>query len=570
MNFGILETILTILFASLVTSFIFRKLKLPVVLGYLSVGALLGPNVLDIIPDIEAIKKLAEFGVVFLMFTVGLEFSYSKLFALKKAVFVIGGLQVILSSIITSLIGIWLGMDLLPALVVGGIVAMSSTAIVVKQLEEQHELHTQHGLNAVGILLFQDLAVIPFIILIVGLSTQSEYSMTTIFLLDFLKGLFAILSIVIIGHWVMKPVFHIIAKTLSMELFTLTVLLIALTGAWITNTLGLSYALGAFVAGIMLSETQFRHQVEIEIRPFRDILLGLFFITIGMLANITYWSTIWIWITLLLAGIILVKMLLIVVLSRFAGNNYTTSLRTGLILAQGGEFGFAILTLSMKHNMFPPEYGQTILGALLISIAISPLLIRFNKEIARFLVPKAMQSNREVINQEVSKHAEKLRAHIILCGYGRVGHHIARILKEVNVPYIGLDIDSELIKNATLSGEKVVFGDATHPDILQAAGLNLAKAVVISFDILKPTIKVLSLIRQHSPDLPVLVRCKDQNEILELRKYHPYKIIAETFEESITLSQHLLELIKIPENRVTELLQTVRKKDYDMLRQIHQ
>ena len=449
MNFGILETMLSVLFASLVVTVIFRQFKLPVVLGYLFVGAMLGPNVLGLIPDTVAIKALAEFGVVFLMFTVGLEFSYSKLFALKKAVFVIGGLQVILSVIITIFIGKFLGMKTLPALVIGGIIAMSSTAIVVKLLDEQQELHTTHGLNAVGILLFQDLAVIPFIILIVGLSTQSEHSMSAIFLFAFLKGILAIFAIVVIGRWLLKPLFHLIAKTFAIELFTLAVLLITLTAAWITNVLGLSYGLGAFLAGIMLSETQFRHQIEIEIRPFRDILLGLFFITIGMLANVSSWYAIWHWIALLLVAIIFGKMTLIAALSRFAGNSYATAGRTGLILAQGGEFGFAILTLAITHHMFPPEYGQTILAALLISIGISPLLIYFNKNIIEWIIPKPLDSHDE-IKKDITERTKKLNQHIILCGYGRVGQLVARVLDEVKVPYIGLDINSEVIKNAAI------------------------------------------------------------------------------------------------------------------------
>lgn len=568
MDFNILETILSVLFTVLVTTVIFRRLHLPVVLGYFLVGALMGPHALGLIPDLKAIKELAEFGIVFLMFTVGLEFSQSKLFALKKAVFLIGGLQVLLSVIITTLIGVSLGMSLLPSLVVGGVVAMSSTAIVVKQLNDQIELHTSHGLNAIGILLFQDLAVIPFIILIVGLSTDVGQPLATIFLWAFLKGILAIFLISIVGRWLLRPIFLLIAKTRAIELFTLTVLLITLMAAWLTNALGLSYALGAFLAGIMLAETEFRHQIEIEIRPFRDILLGLFFITIGMLAEIGSWHTIWPYILLLLVGLVVGKFFLIAFISRLAGTKNSVSLRTGIILAQGGEFGFAILTLALTHQMLPSDYGQTVLAALLISIAISPLLIRFNRQIASFLLPKSVKVNDETIQQGIEDTAKSLKKHIIICGYGRVGQHIAKVLDKANYPYIGLDIDPELIKRTSLAGEKVLYGDASHPGILEAAGLSRAKAIVISFDSLKPAIRVLSMARRAYRNLPILVRCKDESEIIELKKYGATKIVAEIFEESLTLSQHLLQLIEMPVKKISELMEEVRNKDYDFLRRI--
>lgn len=568
MDISILGTVLSVLLTALVITVIFRRLQLPVVLGYLIVGALLGPHGFDIIPDTQDIKDIAEFGIVFLMFTVGLEFSLPKLFALRHSVFLMGGLQVVFSIVITTFIGMALGMTMLSALVIGGIVAMSSTAIVVKQLSDQRELHSTHGLNAIGILLFQDLAVIPFIILIVSLSTNVGHSLTTIFFWAFLKGILAILLISIIGRWLLKPLFHLISKTRAIELFTLTVLLITLTAAWLTNILGLSYALGAFLAGIMLAETEFRHQIEIEIRPFRDILLGLFFITIGMLSDVRHWLEVWRWIALLLAGLVVGKLILVTIISRLTSKNTAECFRTGLVLAQGGEFGFAILTLALSEQMLPSEYGQVVLAALLISIAISPFLIYFNKRIAKYLVPKTARTSEHVIEKEIKDAAQKFNNHIIICGYGRVGQHIARVLDKANYPYIGLDFDSELIKRASLAGEHVIYGDASHPGILHAAGMERAKALVISFDDIKASMKTLSMARQIYPSLPILVRCKDEAELSELKKYGATKIIAEIFEESITLSQHLLQLIQMPTKKIHELMQEVRSKDYDMLRRI--
>lgn len=562
------ETLLCVLFAALMATVLFRSIKIPVILGYFVVGALLGPHALDIIPDREAISKIAEFGIVFLMFTVGLEFSQPKLFALKKAVFIIGGLQVLLTVGISIGVGLLLGMSVFTALVVGGIIAMSSTALVIKQLDDQLELYTPHGLNSIGILIFQDLAVIPFFILIAGLSINTHYPLAIILLEALLKGVIAIILISIAGKWLLKPAFQLIAKSRSLELFTLTVLLITLSAAWLTSYLGLSFSLGAFLAGMMLAETTFHHQIEIEIRPFKDVLLGLFFITIGMLVDIRLWHEAWPWILVLVGAIVFGKLLLITLISRLAGNNYSVSLRTGLILAQGGEFGFAILTLALSYQMMPLYYGQIILAALLISIAVSPFFIYFNATIAKWIMPKAMRLNDKLIQKKIAQEAHTLQGHIIICGFGRVGQQIAKILNHIQCPYIGLDIDPELIKKTNTIGDHVLFGDASHPGILKAAGLKRAQAIVISFDKLKPAQKVLSIIKEERLQLPVIVRCKDQFELEELKKYQPTTIIAETFEESISLTESLLNAISVPQKEIDNLIKQARNKDYDILRNV--
>lgn len=568
MGFDILESMLCVFLIALVVAVIFRQFRLSVILGYLIVGALVGPNALKLIPDSESIKELAEFGIVFLMFTVGLEFSLPKLFSLRYPVFFVGGLQVLLSIAITYLCGIGIGMSSISAIIVGGVVAMSSTAIVVKQLNDQMELNSPHGLNAIGILLFQDLAVIPFIILISGLTKQGSDSITSIIIWALLKGLLAIFVIYVMGTWLLRPLFRMISKTRAIELFTLTVLLVTLTSAWLTHLFGLSFALGAFLAGIMLSETEFRHQIEVEIRPFRDILLGLFFITIGMLADVSTWAQTWIWIALLVFAIVIGKMALIILLCRISGNNFPNSLRTALILSQGGEFGFAILTLALTQNIIPADYGQVILAALLISIIISPVLIYFNGQITSFFLSKEIKLNQDEIQKQVTQAAHKLNHHVILCGYGRVGQHIARLLDKIHCPYIGLDVDPELVHRASLAGDNVIFGDSTHPAILKAAGLDQAKVLVISLENLKASKKILSIVRQSHPTIPILVRCRDEVELTKLKSYGATYVIAEIFEESLTMSHYLMQIIKVPAAKITQLMQEVRSKDYDLLSRV--
>lgn len=568
MTFDFLDSILCVFLIALFVTVVFRQLRMSVILGYLIVGTVVGPNGLKLIPDSQSIKELAEFGIVFLMFTVGLEFSLPKLFTLKFPVFVIGGAQVLLSIIITTFFGMSLGMTTISAVIVGGIVAMSSTAIVVKQLNDQLELHSTHGLNAIAILLFQDLAVIPFIILISGLAKQGENALASIFFYALVKGIIAIVVIYFLGTWLLRPLFRMISKTRAIELFTLTVLLVTLTSAWLTHLFGLSFALGAFLAGIMLAETEFRHQIEVEIRPFRDILLGLFFITIGMLADISTWHETWPWILLLFSAIVFAKIALITVISRLSGYNLPVSLRTGLVLGQGGEFGFAILTLALNENVMPPEYSQVILAALLLSIAISPILIFFNDRIATFLLQRQTKLSDSAIQSRITHAAQKLNHHVILCGYGRVGQHIARLLDKVNAAYIGLDLDPELVQRASLAGDNVMYGDSTHPAILKAAGLDNAKVLVISLSGLPSAKKILSIVKQARPNLPIIVRCRDEVELTKLKTYGATYVIAELFEESLTISHHLMQIMKVPAAKIAGLIQEVRNEDYDLLHRV--
>lgn len=570
MQFGILEAILIVFFTALIVSAIFRRFKLSVVLGYLLVGSLAGPHALKLVPNSAYTNQLAEFGIVFLMFTVGLEFSVSKLIALRRIVFLIGGLQVLICVAATVLLSIALGISIIDAVVIGGIIAMSSTALVVKQLNDQLELQTPHGLNALGILLFQDLAVIPLVILIPSLAKET-HGLAFNLIWAFVKGVFAIAFIFLMGRWLLKPLFRLITKARAIELFTLSVLLVTLSGAWVTESLGLSYALGAFLSGIMLAETEFRHQIEVEIRPFRDILLALFFITIGMLANFATWYSTWFEIILMVLGLVVFKGVVIAGLCRLFGNYSPTAIRTGIVLAQGGEFGFAILNVAMTNELLNSELQQVILAALLISFAISPILIHFNKKIAAWLLPKGKDISETADQLEIIEHAKKLENHVVICGYGRVGQHIARMLDKVHYPFIGIDNDIELVQRASLAGDNIIYGDSSHPGILRKAGIEHAKVLVISISDLRATTKILAMAKSRYPNLPTLVRCHDKTELKQLKKisgHESTRVIAEIFETSLTFSNHLLQLIQLPREKISEIIQEIRNSDYELLQKI--
>lgn len=561
-----LQEILILLAAAVIAVAVFRRFKLPPILGYLFVGMLVGPHGLQWIPDTQDTRFLAEFGVVFLLFTIGLEFSLPKLLAMKSAVLGLGGAQVILSTMLAGGVAWALGVPWEGALIVGGIMALSSTAIVIKQLTEQLEINSRHGHNAVGVLLFQDLAVIPFLILIPILASGGGDWNVTPFLLAMFKGAGIFVVMLALGHWLLRPLFREIAAARSAELFVLTVLLVSLTAAWATHLAGLSLALGGFVAGAMLGETEFRHQVEADIRPFRDVLLGLFFITIGMLLNLAELITLWPWVLLTLSGFIVVKSALIWLLCRSFQYESGVALRTALVLAQGGEFGFALLALAMGADLIDYQTGQVVLGATLLSMALAPFLIRYNGYAAKYLFTKSYVRNRERLEGDIKRETRSLRDHVVICGYGRIGQNVGHFLEHEGFAYAALDLDPHRVREARAAGETVFYGDATHPEILHAAGIDRARALVISFDDAHAALKLLSRIREEFPELPILVRSRDDSVLEQLQELGATEVVPETLEGSLMLASHLLYLLDVPVSTIVRRVRDVRADRYRLLR----
>ncbi|GMR21265.1 MAG: monovalent cation:proton antiporter family protein [Gammaproteobacteria bacterium] len=568
MDYSYLSDILILFTAAVAVVVVLLRLRLPPILGYLFVGVLMGPYGFALIANTEHTRAFAEFGVVFLLFTIGLEFSLPLLIRMKGSVLGLGASQVLLSTAITAAVSMYLGMSLESAVVLGGVVAMSSTALVTRQLTDQVELHSRHGRNAMGILLFQDIMVVPFLILVANLSnvTGDTHALTLVDALA--KGVLALLVILALGRWVLRPLFRGVARFRSTEVFTLTALLVILGAAWITQQLGLSLALGAFIAGMMLGETEFRHQVEAEIRPFRDVLLGLFFITIGMLLNVQLLPEVWAWVLLLLTALILIKMLLVTGLCHLAGWNNAVALRTGLVLAHGGEFGFAILAMALSANIIRPEYGQVVLAALLISMVLAPLAIRFNGRLAAMILPSGSKISRATIREQVAGTVHGLSGHVIICGYGRVGQNIARFLEDEGINFIAMDLDPVLVQNAVKAKEPVTYGDAASLELLEAAGLRQAAALVISLNDVSTSLKILHNVRHSNTELPILVRTADDSQLERLQEAGATEVIPETMESSLMMASHLLIMLKVPVSRVFNKIRRIRNDRYALLRRL--
>lgn len=563
-----LQPVLILLAIAVLAVVVFRLLRLPPMLGYLLAGVIIGPHALGWIPETDETRHLAEFGVVFLMFSIGLEFSLPKLVTMKRIVFGFGTTQVVISIILVMAVTWVLGLDWRVGFVLGGALAMSSTAIVIKMLAERAELNSTHGRQVIGVLLFQDLAVIPLLIIVPALATEidSDTNDFSLMLAIAIMKVIAVLAFILLfGQKLMRPWFHLVARQKSSELFVLNVLLITLGLAWLTELAGLSLALGAFLAGMLISETEYRYQVEDDIKPFRDILLGLFFVTIGMLLDMQVVIENFFWVFVILAALILLKIVLIAGLSRLFGTDSSVAVRTGMNLAQGGEFGFVLLAQAGAIGLVENSVLQPVLAAMVLSMFIAPFIIEYNGQmVQRFYSSEWMYRAMQITS--IAAQTMVAQNHVIICGYGRSGQNMSRLLEQESVPFIALDLDPRRIQEATNAGESVVYGDAARREVLIAAGLMRAKVLVISYADTVSALKILGHVRELRPELSVVVRTRDDSDIDLLKEAGATEVVAEIMEGSLMLASHALMFVDISTGRIIRRIRETREQRYSLFR----
>ena len=562
--FESIQLIILLLVSSVLMVALFRYLRLPPMIAYFVVGLILGPFALGILPDSESSRHFVEFGIVFLMFTIGLEFSLPKLNSMRHILFGLGGSQVIITLATTMVFSTLLGLDLAAAFIIGSALTMSSTAIVSKILMERIDLNSRHGQLSIGILLFQDIAVILILILIPVFNSQviDLYSLLWISLFKIIVLLFILFRV---GQPVMNFWFGIVAKQKSRELFVLNVLMITLIFAYVTKLTGLSYALGAFLAGMLISETRYRYQVESDIASFRDILLGLFFISIGMMLNIEVFIKYYPVIFLLFFGYTIFKMILITYLAKLFKYELGVGIRSGVILGQAGEFSLVILALGQEQNLISGDILQIMLSVCLLSMLFASFIIPFNGRIARYLSKDYLRNSEKLVNK-IEASSENFSEHVIICGYGRSGQYLGRFLKEENISFIAIDMDLNRVNDAANAGEKVMYGDASRRVVLRAAGIERAKALVVAYADDRSSTKVLNVIRETYPDLPVVVRTRDESSIQQLQDSGATDVVPEVLEGSLMLASHALVLLDVPLTRVIKKIRAFRNERYKIFR----
>ena len=567
-----LELTLLYLLAAVLGVVACRSLKLPPMLGYLVVGVVIGPNALALAQNSEGVRYLGEFGVVFLMFVIGLEFNLPKLRAMRSHVFGLGLFQVMFT-IVGATVGslclaalapkLW-GMSWQTALALSSALAMSSTAIVVKLMSERLEMESEHGKRVMGVLLFQDLAVVPLLVLIPALGASTEQLFEALAVAA-VKATLLITVLLVGGQWVMRWWLTLVARRKSEELFVLNLLFVTLGLAWLTELAGLSLALGAFIAGMLISETEYKHQVETDIRPFHDVLLGLFFISIGMLLDWRQMAERWPLVLLLVTLPVVFKAVLVTLLARGFGATTGVSLRTGLYLAQAGEFGFVLLALAQQNKLLPPSLLNPILASMVLSMLATPFIIMYSNRIVLKLVSSEwLQQSLQMTT--IARKSINANKHVIICGYGRCGQNLARMLDGEGIPYMALDLDPDRVRQAAAAGDSVVFGDAARLQALMAAGLARASAVVVTYLEVPGAMKVLANIRAHAPQVPVIVRTQDDHDLEALQKAGATEVVPEAIEGSLMLASHALALVGVPMRRVIRIVQDQRDARYNLLR----
>ena len=562
-GFGLLP-VLILLASSVLAVAACRSLQLPPMVGYLAVGLVLGPHALGAVPDTEQAHQLAELGVVFLMFSIGLEFSLPKLRAMRRAVLGLGLSQVVLTMAAATLALVLAGRSWQAGLALGGVIAMSSTAVVMRLLAERLELDSAHGRDVVGVLLFQDLAVVLLLILVPALGQPAEALGREVGL-ALAKAAVVLAVILVAGPRLMRALLGVVARRRSTELFVLNVLLVTLGLAYVTGAAGLSLALGAFLAGMLISETEYRYQVEQEIQPFRDVLLGLFFVTVGMMLDMRRVIEAPLAVAVFFGILVLGKFALIAALARVFGAGAGTSLRTGLALAQGGEFGFVLLAHVVAGALLPPTVAQPLLAAMILSMLATPFVIAASDRIVlRFAASEWMARSLEL--HRIAVEALQDDRHVIILGYGRNGQRLARLLEAEGLKYVALDLDPERVREAGLAGDRVVFADCARRESLVAAGLMRAAAVVVTFADARAAMRVLSNIHALNPQVPVIVRARDESDIAPLTAAGASEVVPEALESGLMLASHTLVWLGVPLTRVMRRIRAVRDEHYGLLR----
>jgi len=570
--FSGLELTLFLLGAAVLGVVAFRMMHLPPMLGYLVVGIVIGPHGLGFAEDNATTHALAEFGVVFLMFSIGLEFSLPKLSAMRHIVFGLGVAQVLTTIAVTMVCG-WGLVYVLPqltniswqaAFALGGALTMSSTAIVSKLLTERLELETEHGRRILGILLFQDLALVPLLIIVPALAKNSGNLLVTLAWAS-TKAMVVLALLLFFGQKLMRSWFQIVVKRRSQELFMLNLLMITLGAAWITEKAGLSLALGAFVAGMLISETEYKHQVEEDIKSFRDVLLGLFFITIGMLLNVHLVLEHWWLVLLLLTGPVLLKFGLIAALAKLFGASTGVALRTGLALAQAGEFGFVLLNQAGGLQLMDPLLIQVILASMVLSMLAAPFILAKSDAIVMKLSSNEWMLQSLALTQ-LATRTMSTQKHVIIAGFGRSGQSLAKLLEEEGIPYHALELDPELVHDTREAGANVSYGDAARRESLVAAGIHRAAALVVTYASTPSALKVLHHANELAPELPVIVRSHDDSDLDKLLAAGATEVVPEALEGSLMLASHALVMLGVPLRRVVHRVQTARDERYTSLR----
>ncbi|HMN48105.1 MAG TPA: cation:proton antiporter [Ignavibacteriaceae bacterium] len=558
-QFFIIKDIVVILLVSLPIIFLFNKINLPSIVGFLIAGMIIGPFGFNLIRSVDQIDVMAEIGVMLLMFTIGLEVSYTHLFKIKKFFLVAGGLQLILTILFSTIFFVFLGIELKQAIFFSMLVSLSSTAIVLRIFSDSGEIDSPHGKIALSILIFQDLAIVPMFLLLPLLGSQTGLTVKEIFIKLFIAfGSMAI--IMVIAKLFMPRVIHQIARLRMREAFTIGIILLLLGTAYLTHSLGLSFALGAFIAGLILAESDYNHQIVAEITPFKDAFNSIFFVSIGLLLNIQFVIHNPLQITLLTVGILIFKTSIIVLIVLFLKYPLRVAVLAGLALSQVGEFSFILAQAGSNFKLISSDFYNAFLGSTIFTMILTPLLIKFSPYIA------SKTSKLERKETQTIDNLKNLAGHVIIAGFGLNGSNLARVLKETGIRYVVIELNPDTVKKEKAKGENIIYGDISKDEILNIAKIETANVIV--FAISDPLITKISLqlAKKMNPHIHALVRTRYVTEVDELKKLGADEVIPEEFETALQIFRKVLERYHIPLNVIMKQTTLLREESYSLLR----
>ncbi|MCG8412853.1 MAG: cation:proton antiporter [Pseudomonadales bacterium] len=544
MSEELFQQYITILSLSLVGVLLLRRLNMATIVAYIVVGAAIGPSGFALIASPEQFSFIAEFGVVFLLFALGLEFSLKKMLTMRFAVFGVGSFQVVVcTAVFFSVVYFW-GTSFAAAIIIAGSLALSSTAIVTRELSNNRQLHSLHGQLSIGVLLLQDLVAVLFLIIVPVLGTESSGGLAPALVTAVINSALLIAILLAVGLWILPPIYSEVSKSNSSEIFVLTTLVIVLLAAWLTHAFHLSMTLGAFVIGMMLGEGPTKYQIENDIRPFKDILLGLFFVTIGMNLDIGLLVVYWPRILLFTVGLILVKGVAVAAVVRFLGYSWRDSATVGFDLAQAGEFGLALMALAIANQVVPPDQASIVILIAIFSMMVSPFLIRHAATLARKLFPADSASTKKL---PINLHLEN---HVIIGGYGRLGSMLADTLDSNGIGYVAIERDIEIVEKYRKRGKNIVYGDSNNVEILNLCHLSTAKLVVLTFKSIEEGKAAITRIRQKNAKVPMIVRCQNHTHYDELISLGANHVFPELLESSLMIMRNVLMILEFSEDQI--------------------
>ncbi len=548
--------VIVYLVAAVVISLVCKRINVSSILGYLIVGVLLGPQFFGIISDVETSKSVGEFGVVFLLFTIGLELPFERLRELKRYVFVLGGLQVLISGAVITLFAYYIGASIETSVLIGSGLALSSTAVVLQFLTDNKDMASRHGRITFSILLFQDLVVVVLLVWLTLIQNQHE-SVFNVLGQAFLRALFVLIGFAILGRFLLRPIYRAVAATQSAELFVAMTLLVVLSTSMATQIAGLSLELGAFLAGLLLSETEYRHQVEADIKPYKSLLLGLFFMTVGMSINPHILMDFPGLIFSILGLMILIKIFVILAITYLSKLPFKSCLRIALLLAGGGEFVFVLFSQAEKSNIITSHLCKAIYISVVISMALTPIF----GMLAKF-ISKKLGKDIGMAIRAAEEEASGLKDHTIIVGFGRVGQTVHKLLSESIIPHVMIDLNMKRVAEGRDKGYPVYFGDGRRIEVFQALGAERAKAIVITVINFTASSRMVVVLKRYFPHLDIFVRVGDTNEAYQIKEIGAHPIVPEIFAPSFQLAAAALELYNVPTEQIDRSFEKFRQVEF--------